>query len=85
MTWLIFKTAWWLSAGKELSSWLSICIVILDAIRCVCLCPFYIFGWMLNLIVSVPDHCLFIYFTLPANVRFKAIILLLAISLKTDP
>ena len=43
---ILFRVALWPSAGKELSLWLFI---------------FVVSGRMWNSIVSVPDHCLFIY------------------------
>ena len=64
----LFRIAWWPSAGKELSSWLSACAVLLNAIFIVCIpLPFGVYGRMWNLIVSVPDHCLLIYF----SIKFK--------------
>ena len=49
------------SAGKELSSWLSACAVLHYAILIVCApFPFGVWGRMMNSIVSVPDHCLFV-------------------------
>ena len=54
--------AWWSSAGKELSSWLSICAVLLHAVLNVCVpFPFGVWGRMWYLIVSVPDQCLFVF------------------------
>ena len=52
---ILFRIAWWISAGKELISWLSVFAVLLYAVWSVCV-PFP------YLIVSVPDHCLSIYF-----------------------
>ena len=58
----LFRTAWWTTAGKELTSWLSACTVLLYAILIVCVpFPYGIWGRMWNSNVSVPDHCLFIY------------------------
>ena len=49
--------------GKELPSWLSAYAVLLYAILMVCVhFPFGVGDRMWNSIVSVPDHCLFIYY-----------------------
>ena len=54
------ETAW-----KELSSRLSACVVVLYVVLIVCVpCPFYVWGRMWNSIVSVPDHCLFVNFSM---------------------
>ena len=61
---ILFRVAWWSFADKELSSWLSACAVLLYAILNVCVhFPFGVYGRMRNLIVSVADHCLFVYFS----------------------
>ena len=53
--------------------WLATCSGLLYAVWIVCIpFPFGDWGMMLNSIVSVPDHCLFIYF-LPTTLNsFKA-------------
>ena len=58
---ILFRIAWWLSAGKELPLWRSALAVFI-------LChlgpfPLGICGRMWNSTVSVIDLCLFIYFT----------------------
>ena len=57
---LSFRIAWWPFAVNDLSSWLKACVVL----RLNSLCSFLVLslGRMWNSIVSVPDHCLFIYF-----------------------
>ena len=58
-----FRTVLWQSAGKELSSWLSVCAILY-------LVPSFLFlvPWFLGqgvesvLFVSVPDHLRFIYY-----------------------
>ena len=62
---ILIRIILWLSAGKELSPWLFTCVVfIFSAVLVVCV-PFLFGIWdrVWNSIVSVPDHCLFIYFT----------------------
>ena len=55
--------AWWTSAGKELTSWLSACAILLYAVFIFCVPFLYgVWGKKWNSIVSVPDHCLFIFF-----------------------
>ena len=46
--------------GKELTSWLSACALLLNAVLIVC-APFTfgVWGRMWNSIESVPDHCPF--------------------------
>ena len=52
------------SAGKELSSWLSARSVFIYAVFIVCVpFPFGVWKRMWNWIVSLPDYCLFVYFT----------------------
>ena len=55
----LFRIALWPSVGKELPPWLFTCAVFI-------LVPFKfscgVKGRIWNSIVSVPDHCLFIYF-----------------------
>ena len=59
----LLRIALWRSAGKELTSWISTGEFYLYAVLIVCVrFPFGDRGWMWNSIVSVPDHCLFIYF-----------------------
>ena len=59
---ILFVIALWLSAGKELSSWISACADLLYAVFIVCVpFPFGVWGKMWNSIVSVLDHCLFVY------------------------
>ena len=51
----------WPPAGKELTSLLSVYAVLLNAILIVCV-PFPLGVWIMwNAILSVPDHCIFIY------------------------
>ena len=52
-----------ISAGKELSSWLSACVVLLHAVLIVCVSFPLCLGKLWNSIVSVPDHCPFVYCT----------------------
>ena len=54
---ILFKIAFWSSAGKELSFWLSTRTILIVRV------PFPSGVWvkMWNSIVSVPDHCLFVY------------------------
>ena len=62
----LFKIAWWSSAGKVLSPWLSaLAVFILCNLGCLCV-PFALGVWdrMWSSIVSVPDLYLFIYSTL---------------------
>ena len=60
---LLLRMAWWPSAWKELSSWLSACIVLFYAVLTVRVpFPFGVWDRMWNSIVSPPDHHLFIYF-----------------------
>ena len=57
---ILFRIYLWSSAGKEPSPWLSTCVVfILVPSCCICPFPFGVWGRVSNLIVSVPDHCLF--------------------------
>ena len=59
---ILFRIAWWTSVGKELTSWLSVCAILLYAILIVYVPFLYgVWGRMWNLTVSVLDHCLFIY------------------------
>ena len=51
----MLKVASWISTGKEVVSWLPDCVVIVPF-------PYGVCGRMWNSIVSVPDHCLFIYY-----------------------
>ena len=52
------------SAGKELASWLATrAVFILCRLIVLVPFPFGVLDRMWNSIVSVPDHCLFIYFT----------------------
>ena len=61
---LLFRLAWWTSVGKELTSWLSACAVLLYAVLIVCVpFPYGVWGRMWNSILSVSDHCLVIYFS----------------------
>ena len=51
------------SAGKEMTSWLSACADLLYAVLIFCVpFPYGVWGRKWNSTVSVPDHCLFIYF-----------------------
>ena len=60
----LFRLAWWTSIGKELTSWLCACAVLLYAVLIVfALFPYGVWERMWNSIVSVFDHCLFIYFS----------------------
>ena len=48
---------------KQLSSWLSSCAVLLCSVLILCFSfPFGVWGRMWNSFVSVPDHCLHVYF-----------------------
>ena len=60
---ILFKIAWWTSAGTELTSCLSACAVLLYVVLIFCV-PFLYSVWVRkwNSIVWVPDSCLFIYF-----------------------
>ena len=62
---LLLMTALWSSAEKELSPWLFTCVVFIFSTVLVVRIPFpfCVLGRVWNSIVSVPDHCLFIYFT----------------------
>ena len=55
----------WPSAGKGMSLWLFTCVVFIFREDLVVRFPFPfgVLGRMWNSILSVPDHCLFIYFT----------------------
>ena len=55
------RIALWPSAEKELMSWLSAVLPYVVLIVSVPF-PFSVWGTLWNLIVSIPDHCLFIYF-----------------------
>ena len=61
---ILFRLAWWPSARKELSSWLFAFAVLFCAVLIICV-PFLsgVWGGMWKSIVSVPGHCLFIYFS----------------------
>ena len=48
-------------AGKELSPWLFTCAIFYFSAVLSVPFPFGVFGRMWNSIVSIPDHCLFIY------------------------
>ena len=66
---ILFRIARCTSAGKKLTSWLSVCAVLLYAVLffffvCVCVCvPFAydVWGRKWNSIASVPDYCSLIY------------------------
>ena len=61
---ILFRIALWPSAGKDLSLWqVHLCCFNFSAVLVVHV-PFPCGAWdrMWNSIVSVPDHCLFIYF-----------------------
>ena len=62
---ILFRVVLWPSAGKELSPWLSTCVVfIYSAVLVVRIpFPFGVLGRMWNSIFAVPYHCHFIYFT----------------------
>ena len=65
-----FRIALWPSIGKELSPWLFtwICCFYFSAVLIVGVpFPFGVWGRMWNSIVSVSDHCLFIYFALNSS------------------
>ena len=48
---ILFRIAWWTSAEKELTSWLSDCAVLLYAVLIVCVpFPYVVWGRMWNLI-----------------------------------
>ena len=55
----LFIGALWSPAGKGLTSWLSFVISIFKFLLCI-----GIFGQVLYLIVSIPDHCPLSYFHL---------------------
>ena len=61
---ILFRIALWPSAGKELSLLLFTCVVFIFSAVLVVRVPFIFGVWdrVWNSIVSVPDHCLFIYF-----------------------
>ena len=63
----LFRIALLPSVGKELLPWLSTCAVFIVGAPS----PFGVQGRMWNSIVSVPDHCLFIYFTYMFTLQFK--------------
>ena len=63
--------AWWSSAGKDLSFWLSACAVLL--IVCV-LFPFGVLDRVWNSMVAAPAHCFFIYRVSQNMLRFKILI-----------
>ena len=64
---ILFMIALWPSAGKELSVWLFICVVLILVLVVRVPFPFGVWGRMWNTIVSVPDHCLFIYSSMPSE------------------
>ena len=54
----LFKISLWPSAGKELTSLVKACAVLLYAVLIVCvLFPFCVWDRMWNSIVSIPDQC----------------------------
>ena len=58
---ILFRIALWPSAGKELSPWLFTCYFYFSAVLVVRVpFPFGVWGRVWNLIVSVPDYCIFI-------------------------
>ena len=60
----LFRIALWPSVGKELSSWLfHLCCFYLCVVLIVGVPLFGVKSRMWNSIVSVPDRCLFIYYT----------------------
>ena len=60
---VLYRIDWWSSAGKELSSWLSACAVLLSAVLIVCVAlPLVDWHRMWNSRVPVPDHCRFVYY-----------------------
>ena len=61
---ILFMAVLWPSAGKEVSPWIFTCVVSnFSAVLVVHVpFPFGVWGTMVNSIVSVPDHCRFIYF-----------------------
>ena len=61
---ILCRIALWPPAGKQLSPWLFICVVFICSTVLVVRVrfPFGVWGSVCNSIVSVPDHCLFIYF-----------------------
>ena len=62
---LLFRIAFWPSAGKEPSYWFSARTVFILYVLIVRFpFPFGVCGRTWNSIVSVPDHCLFFYFVL---------------------
>ena len=56
---VLFMISWWPSAKKELSFELAFRSCCFNLSRLHCLCSFPV--WCQGSIVSVPDHCLFIY------------------------
>ena len=59
---ILFRIAWWTS-GQELTSWLSACDVLIYAVLSFCVpFPYDVCRRKWNSIVSVPEHCPFIYF-----------------------
>ena len=60
---ILFSIAWWPSAGKELSSWLSDCAFLLYIVLTVSASvPFVVWSRIWNSVALVTDHCLFLYF-----------------------
>ena len=57
---ILFRIALLSSAGKELSPWPFSCVVLAVRVHF----PFGVWGRVWNSIVSVPEHCLFIYLLL---------------------
>ena len=62
---ILFRIALWPSARKKLSPWLFTCAVfIFSAVLAIRISfPFGVLGRVLNSIVTVPDNCIFIYFS----------------------
>ena len=59
-----FRIAWWTSAGTELTFWLFAFPGLVYAVLIVCVpCLYGVWGRMWNLIVSVPEQCIFVYFS----------------------
>ena len=58
---ILFRIVWWTSVGKEPTSLLSAWAVLLYVVLNLCSFPVWCLGRMWKSIVSVPDHCLFIY------------------------
>ena len=53
---ILFRITWWSSAGKELSSWFSLVLLLLYAVVIVCIpVPFGDWDTVWNSISSVPD------------------------------